>query len=285
VFFNTLLVPKPAGLLSLRINTTSSINMKSVAVFVGLLAASVVAQPHGHKHARQHNNHGHQKRDLVTVYETELEVVTVTEYIDETTTNWVTPAAKATVTTSSPSKAIPTTTQAAGQFFEGASSSSAPSSSEAAPSTSEASPAADVAQTTTISLALAPTTSVDVPATPVTTQAAAAVADPSTVSAAPVAVQSSGKESGVDKRTGDMTYYTLGMGSCGEDDTGLDNKTPIVAISHIVMGEKSNGNPYCGKTITISYGGKTLVATIKDKCMGCAANDIDGKSSWLPLLS
>jgi hypothetical protein len=243
--------------------------MKSVAVFAGLLAASVIAQPHGHKHRRGHN-HVHQKRDLVTVYETEMEVVTVTEYIDETTTSWVTPAAKATVTSSHP-YAIPTSTEVPGQFFEGASSSSASS-------PSEASPAANVPDTPTVAPAVEPTTSVYVPAptpTPVTTPVAAPVAEPSTVAAAPAAAQSASTKSGADTRTGDLTYYTVGLGACGEDDTGKDNTDNIVALSHLLMGEQSNGNPYCGKTITISYGGKTIQATVKDKCMGCAMNNID----------
>jgi hypothetical protein len=41
------------------------------------------------------------------------------------------------------------------------------------------------------------------------------------------------------------------------------------------MGSQSNGNPMCGKTITIHGGGKTTTATVKDKCMGCAPHDID----------
>ncbi|KAK6724855.1 hypothetical protein SNK04_003671 [Fusarium graminearum] len=31
----------------------------------------------------------------------------------------------------------------------------------------------------------------------------------------------------------------------------------------------------CGKTITIKANGKTAQATVADKCMGCAMNDID----------
>jgi hypothetical protein len=41
------------------------------------------------------------------------------------------------------------------------------------------------------------------------------------------------------------------------------------------MGEQSNGNPYCGKTITVEYGGKSVVATVIDKCMGCVGASID----------
>jgi len=41
------------------------------------------------------------------------------------------------------------------------------------------------------------------------------------------------------------------------------------------MGSQSNGNPYCGLTVTIAYGGKTVVATVVDKCMGCSGKSID----------
>ena len=46
------------------------------------------------------------------------------------------------------------------------------------------------------------------------------------------------------------------------------------------MGTASNiggvaSNPYCGKTITITNGGKTTTATVVDKCMGCTGKSID----------
>ncbi|OIW28841.1 hypothetical protein CONLIGDRAFT_393676 [Coniochaeta ligniaria NRRL 30616] len=243
--------------------------MKSVAVFVGLLAASAVAQPHGHKH-RQVHNHAHEKRDLVTVIETAMEVVTVTEYIDDTTTTWITPEAQATVTTSL-AKAVPTTTEVPGQFFEGASSSA---------SSSPSVPSPAVPDTPTVAPVVVPTTAPAAP-TPSTTAPAAPVAETTVASvaaAAPAAVQSSSgtsSKSGADTKTGDLTYYQVGLGACGEDDSGKDNTENIVALSHLLMGPISNGNPYCGKTITISYGGKTVVATVKDKCMGCDINNID----------
>ncbi len=42
------------------------------------------------------------------------------------------------------------------------------------------------------------------------------------------------------------------------------------------MGAQSNGNPFCGRTVTLTHKGKSVQATIRDKCMGCAENDIDG---------
>jgi len=43
------------------------------------------------------------------------------------------------------------------------------------------------------------------------------------------------------------------------------------------MGTQSNGNPYCGKMITIkcTSTGKTTIAKVVDKCMGCTSYSID----------
>jgi hypothetical protein len=69
--------------------------------------------------------------------------------------------------------------------------------------------------------------------------------------------------------SGDMTFYDTGLGSCGDTDDGTVED--IVALAHGIMGPLSNTNPLCGKTITVSYGGKTVKATVKDKCMGCVS--------------
>ncbi|KAK4122452.1 hypothetical protein N657DRAFT_599625, partial [Parathielavia appendiculata] len=66
------------------------------------------------------------------------------------------------------------------------------------------------------------------------------------------------------------------MGACGFDDTGKDLKENLVAVSAALMGAQSNGNPMCNKGITIRAGGKTIQATVRDKCPSCAPGDIDG---------
>jgi hypothetical protein len=74
---------------------------------------------------------------------------------------------------------------------------------------------------------------------------------------------------------GDITYYTAGLGACGiTSDGDIQN---VVALPHGLMGTKSNDNPYCGKTITITCiaTGKTTTATVVDKCMGCDGFSID----------
>jgi hypothetical protein len=180
-----------------------------------------------------------------------------------------------------------------GQFFEGASPSSevpsetapseaaptvVPEPTTAAPVVPEAPTSAPVVVPTT-SAYVAPPPPAVVPSVVDTPSAAPAVESPSPVIAAPAAVATSSSKAGADTKTGDLTYYTVGLGACGEDDSGKDNTENIVALSHLLMGTQSNGNPFCGKTITISYGGKQVVATVKDKCMGCALNNIDGKLS------
>jgi hypothetical protein len=78
--------------------------------------------------------------------------------------------------------------------------------------------------------------------------------------------------------SGDMTYYTPGLGSCGETNTDSDS---IVALAEDMMlanwpsPNNPNANPLCGKSITISWQGKTATATIADTCPGCANGGLD----------
>ena len=75
--------------------------------------------------------------------------------------------------------------------------------------------------------------------------------------------------------TGEMTYYTPGLGSCGATSTELDL---IVAISAEKMNSGGNpsNNPLCFSHITITNAaGVSQDATIVDTCPGCAAEDID----------
>ncbi|KAG6015873.1 hypothetical protein E4U43_004651 [Claviceps pusilla] len=86
---------------------------------------------------------------------------------------------------------------------------------------------------------------------------------------------SSSTGSGSRIHKGDLTYYAIGLGACGEDDSGKDNTANIVALSHLLMGSQSNGNPMCGKTVTIHGNGKSTSAVVRDKCMGCKMEDLD----------
>jgi len=127
------------------------------------------------------------------------------------------------------------------------------------------------------SAAPAPTSQAAVPSTPPaappaapTTTAAPAAAPPAAAPAAPAAPAAGGGPSG----TGDITFYSLGLTSCGQTYSDSD---AVVALSHLVMnnGGNSNNNPLCGKTITITYNGITKTGKVVDTCEGCAAGNID----------
>jgi len=107
------------------------------------------------------------------------------------------------------------------------------------------------------------------PPEPTTTSAAPAPAPPAETPA-------SSNSGGGASYSGDITYFALGMGACGIDDSGKDHTDNIVAVSSQLMGAQSNGNPMCGKTITIKAAGKIIQALVHDKCPSCAPGDIDG---------
>ncbi|KAI9877870.1 MAG: hypothetical protein M1830_002611 [Pleopsidium flavum] len=77
--------------------------------------------------------------------------------------------------------------------------------------------------------------------------------------------------------SGDITHYdtnsTIGKGSCGWDNNGASEN--VIAMPHGMMGPQSNGNSYCGNTVTIKVGDKTATAKVVDKCGGCNDQAID----------
>jgi len=273
--------------------------MKSTSIVVASLLATVaLAQPHRH-HARHHK-----KRDLDVVWVTEYEYVT--DVVGVTTTIWVS-SGFVPPTTSATSEAS-TTSGTAAQFFQGAS--------EATTSSTYV-PLAPVATSSTSSSSVAPVVETPTPATTstpvysaptvesssspaevftpeaVTTSStpvySAPAENPSTTAAAPAATtsassSSSGTTSGSTTGTcigssdaceGDITYYEAGLGACGITSDGTTEN--VVALPYEFMGTQSNGNPYCGKTITITCiaTGQQTTATVVDKCMGCTGRSID----------
>ncbi|KAI9678120.1 MAG: hypothetical protein M1817_006064 [Caeruleum heppii] len=75
---------------------------------------------------------------------------------------------------------------------------------------------------------------------------------------------------------GDLTTYAVGLGSCGTTNSGGED---VVALAAPMMKAVDNGNPnnnpYCGKSIMISYNGKQRAAKIVDTCPGCGAQGLD----------
>ncbi|KAI7957865.1 hypothetical protein MJO29_006082 [Puccinia striiformis f. sp. tritici] len=75
---------------------------------------------------------------------------------------------------------------------------------------------------------------------------------------------------------GDATYYSPGLGSCGQES---GNSDLIVAISHTLYdsyaGANQDGNSLCGKSIRASYGANSIVVSVVDRCEGCSPDDLD----------
>ncbi|KAJ4407669.1 hypothetical protein N0V85_004340 [Neurospora sp. IMI 360204] len=249
--------------------------MKSTTVIIGLLASVALAQPrHGHYHQKKDHGH-HNKRALVTEWVTETVYETVTKVIDATTTQVIVPP-KATSTLitsvsqahSSAAPVVPVVPASSPKVEAPPPAPETTSSSQAAPPVQTVAPAPPPAP---------PVESSSAPA-PVVQPAAATVASPPAVETAKTESISSTSSS----HSGDLTYYDVGLGACGFDDNGLDMSDNIVALSHEMMGTQSNGNPYCNRKVIIKANGKTVYAAVRDKCMGCAINDIDvSKAAFL----
>ncbi|KAI1137525.1 RlpA-like double-psi beta-barrel-protein domain-containing protein-containing protein [Hypoxylon sp. FL0543] len=73
--------------------------------------------------------------------------------------------------------------------------------------------------------------------------------------------------------SGDITYYTPGLGSCGETNSDSD-KVVALSPSQFELDPKA-----CGKTIQITAGNKTSTAKVVDKCPSCASGSIDVSST------
>lgn len=76
-----------------------------------------------------------------------------------------------------------------------------------------------------------------------------------------------------------MNYYGGGLGACGDP---IDDGAMAVALAVDVFGDATvdymtgkTNNPWCGKKIEISNGGKTAIAYVKDRCSGCTEGGLD----------
>lgn len=278
--------------------------MKSTtaSLLITALASTAIAQPHGH-HQHQHParaaHQHHHKRDLVTEWDTVWVTETVTEVVDGTTTEWFTPTPSA---SAPPTTLATVSSSAGGQFFEGSSAlpSSAPqvvASPPAAetpsspPAVVEPAPAPTTSSSSSTSVYVAPEPTVAPVESPAPVSVAPQVETPAAPSVAAVNTPAASADTGSTVNTnsnaasvlgsgfksGDLTYYTVGLGACGEDDSGKDMSENIVAMSSATMGSQSNGNPMCGKTIKIfnSANGKSATGVIHDKCPGCNDGSID----------
>lgn len=82
--------------------------------------------------------------------------------------------------------------------------------------------------------------------------------------------------------SGRATFYDVGMGNCGWQNSGSEN---VVALNTAQYGSTSQVSSVCGKTITINYNGKKEQATIVDSCPTCGYGDIDLSKSLFSSLT
>ncbi|KAF5707895.1 Allergen Asp f 7 [Fusarium mundagurra] len=92
--------------------------------------------------------------------------------------------------------------------------------------------------------------------------------------------QSTNQKLDGDVHFGNLTYFDVGLGACGQDSTGQGETGNIVALSKFLydpanIDNNPNHNPLCGRTIIIKGNNKISHATVLDRCEGCEINDID----------
>jgi len=215
------------------------------------------------------------KRDYIIVTKTEE----VTETIDVTTTVWVDaptgiPNVNSTsvgglfyeqpssvVATSTVVSSIPAYTPVAAPVASSAPAYVAPSSSSPA----------YVAPVSTYTPSSTPAYT---PPAPTTTETPTPAYTPPASTSVVAAAATSAGVAPANHYSGDITYYNPGgaYGSCGWT---IQDSDLVVALAHGMMGDQSNGNPWCGKKITILHDGATHNAIVADKCMGCDGESID----------
>lgn len=271
---------------------------KSIFAISGAMLTAVAAIPMADSH--HHHHHPQYKRDYFWVTKTEEVIQTVAM----TKTVWVEPGE----TVPTPSSSFEDVKPAA---YHPASSPKAPAAYSApaynspaesepqstyvapVPTSTYVAPASPAYSAPAAPVYSAPTTSVYVAPTPTSTYVAPAPYVAPTTSAAPAPAaytpasgssDSGSGGSGVTGMaasgktyTGDLTYYAVGMGSCGKTSTE-DEK--IVALSHEIMsvydGANPNNNPLCGRFITITgTDGNKYRAEIVDTCPGCDVGSLD----------
>ncbi len=75
--------------------------------------------------------------------------------------------------------------------------------------------------------------------------------------------------------TGRGTWYEVGNDNCGTSST---NEDLVCAISQSLYNSNANSesvSDYCGKTITVTYQGKSVTVKVVDSCESCSEEDLD----------
>jgi hypothetical protein len=209
---------------------------------------------------------------------------TSSTYVEPTTTSSPEPVTTAQAEQTTSSTPEPETTQAAvtpeSSYVAPVSSYEAPSSTYVAPVSSYEAPSS-----TSVYVAPSSTSVYEAPSSTSTYEA------PSASSSAPASYSSGssdGNPASGKSYTGEMTYFTPGMGACGHDSSESEH---MVAVSMALFDQYTpngnpNNNPLCGKTVSItSPDGSSHEATIWDRCVGCAEADLDMPQSFFNVVT
>ena len=236
---------------------------------------------HGHGHRSKHNKQSQSSQSSAVEVkptpsaESSSSIISV-EQAAYSAPAYEAPSSVAEPTTESTTEAAPSTTAQAQQTT-----STTP---EPAPSTTETYVAPVSSYVAPVSSYVAPiVSSYEAPSSTYVAPSSTYEA-PAASSAAPASY--GGSSSGSDSSnpasgktfSGEITYFTPGMGACGET-SGEGDK--MVAISMALFDQYTpngnpNKNPLCGKTLTIKGAdGAEHKATIWDRCVGCAMDDLD----------
>lgn len=88
----------------------------------------------------------------------------------------------------------------------------------------------------------------------------------------------SGSNSGSgEKMSGEATYYTPGLGACGDTSSDSDMIAALNKDQFYSGGDAgvSNGNSNCGRKAKVTRGDKHVTVTVVDSCPGCKKGDLD----------
>ncbi|KAI8144149.1 RlpA-like double-psi beta-barrel-protein domain-containing protein-containing protein [Fennellomyces sp. T-0311] len=68
--------------------------------------------------------------------------------------------------------------------------------------------------------------------------------------------------------TGEGTFYTVGLGSCGQTNSDSEN---VAALSSSLMSDGKN----CGRSLTVTSGSKSVTVKAVDTCPSCPEGNVD----------
>ncbi|CAE6466918.1 unnamed protein product [Rhizoctonia solani] len=104
----------------------------------------------------------------------------------------------------------------------------------------------------------------------------------SSAAAAPVGANASSDlaaRAPYDVHNGWATYYnpSVGIGSCGWQNQDYEWVAAVGTslFQEMMIDANPNHSQACGKTATVTYGSKSIIVGIVDRCYACGYNDID----------